>query len=299
MYPLSFQEYLQANRENSLIDILRESSPTNPLPHPFHFRLIEHLRIFMITGGMPEVVDNYIQYQDLNRTVTLLDSLINNLDDDFAKYKALVPVSRLREVFKSVASQTGNKFKYSKVSLEDNHRQIKEAVELLERAGLVYRVFHTHANGIPLGSELDSKKFKMILFDHGIHQRIMGLDIKKLILPKDYSSIYKGSLAEQFTGVELVKYHSSLLRPSLYYWHREKSGSMAEVDYLVQKDEKIIPIEVKAGGRGKMQSLRLFLSSKKADFGVRIALENFSTYEDVRVYPVYGIYNLIYNPTNS
>ena len=293
MYPLSFSEYLTANNEETLLQILQEASPASPLPLAFHNRLIDYLRIFMVIGGMPEVVANYIEYQDLNRSLTILDELITSFDDDFAKYKIQVPVSRLREVFQSVTYQTGNKFIYTKASKQANSYQIKQALNLLERAGLIYRIVHTHANGLPLGSEINPKKFKLILLDHGMHQRLLGLDIRKLILPNDYSSVHRGHLAEQFVGTELIKYSTNTRQPSLYYWHREKANSNAEVDYVLQQNEQIIPIEVKSSGRGRMQSLRLFLSSKSTEYGIRIALENFSTYGDVQVYPLYAVKNLL------
>jgi len=162
-------------------------------------------------------------------------------------------------------------------------------------SGLVYRVQNTAANGIPLGAEVNPKNFKLILFDHGIFQRILGLELSSYLTDKDFSTVNKGSLAEQFVGTEIMKYQAGAIRPQLFYWHREKRGSNAEVDYLIQKNQEIIPIEVKSGLQGKMQSLRLFLQEKNIETGTRVSLENYGQYDNIRVLPLYALKKLFSN----
>jgi predicted AAA+ superfamily ATPase len=159
-------------------------------------------------------------------------------------------------------------------------------------AGLVYKIQHTAANGIPLGAEINPKKFKLILFDHGIFQRLSGLQLSDILLAKDFTAINKGNLAEQYAGMELIKNSLPTIKPRLFYWHREKRGSNAEVDYVLQIGDRITPIEIKSGSQGKMQSLFLMLSEKKISQGVRVSLENFSRYDKISVYPLYGINNI-------
>ncbi|RLD39968.1 MAG: hypothetical protein DRI89_12990 [Bacteroidetes bacterium] len=190
-------------------------------------------------------------------------------------------------------SISGNKFTFSKASNTANQKQIKETLQLLVMAGLAYKVQHSSASGLPLGAGVRPNKFKVILFDHGIFQRILGLNLSNHLLANDFSTINKGNLAEQFVGMEFIKYFSPHARPQLYYWHREKRGSNAEVDYLLQINTNIIPVEVKSGTQGKMQSLFLFLKEKNIPLGVRISLENFSQYDKIHVYPLYGVENLL------
>ncbi|MEA3443662.1 MAG: ATP-binding protein [Bacteroidota bacterium] len=293
MYPMSFNEFLWAINEEKLCLLKQDASPDNPLNPVFHTKLINYLKQFLLTGGLPEVVNTYIETNDLRQSQIVLDELINGLDDDFAKYKKLVPVSWLRNVFEAVVVQSGNKFNYSKVSTNANHQQLKEALNLLEMAGLVYKVTHTSANGLPLGAQLNHKKFKAILYDHGVFQKLLGLDLSNHLLATDFSAINKGKLAEQFVGTELVKYSSFWSKPKLYYWHREKRGSMAEVDYIIQDNESILPLEVKSGMQGKMQSLWVFLREKNIQHGVRISLENFSHYNSIKVFPLYAVDNIL------
>jgi uncharacterized protein len=295
MFPLSFDEYLLGMGEKSLFQFKTSHRPDTPLPLAIHEKLLDYLRKFLVLGGLPEVVHSFAESRDYLQAQKILDRLINGYEDDFAKYKMRVPVSRLREVFRYAVYQTGKKFSISKASESSNHAQIKEALDLLEMAGLVYRVQHTAANGIPLGAEVNPKNFKVILFDHGIFQRILGLDLSIYLTEKDFSTINKGNLAEQFVGTEIIKNQADTTRPQLFYWHREKRGSSAEVDYLVQKNHEIIPIEVKSGLQGKMQSLRLFLQEKKIDPGIRISLENFGDYDNIQVLPLYAVRSLFNN----
>jgi len=293
MYPLSFKEFLWANNETSLSDLSRQSSPLQPIHEVFHNKLIKYLKQFLLTGGLPEAVDVFIRTGNLRASQIVLDQLITGLDDDFAKYKKLVPVHRLREVFQSVAFQSGGQFNLSRVSQEMNLEQIKECLMLLEMAGLIHTIKHSSANGIPIGAETNQKKFKIIMFDHGMFQRILGLELTQQLLADDFETINKGYLAEQFAGTELIKHKLPQTKTQLYYWHREKKGSMAEVDYLIQQSDKIVPVEIKSGTQGKMQSLWMFLKEKNIEKGIRISLENFSQYPGIDVYPLYAIENVV------
>ncbi len=295
MYPMSFDDFLIASGQESLLEIKQESNPDKPLNPAFHQRLTGYLKQFLLTGGLPEVVRTFLDSGDLRKSQVILDQLIVTLNDDFAKYKKIVPVSRIREVFEAVVYQSGNKFNISKASDSASHRQIKEALELLEMAGLIHRINHTAASGLPLGALINPGKYKMILFDHGIFQRILGLSLSDHLLANEFSLINKGNLAEQFVGTELIKLQPPVSRPQLFYWHRETRGSTAEVDYILQKNDQIIPVEVKSGTQGKMQSLRILMNEKKLPGGIRVSLENFAKYENIRVYPLYAVRNLLYS----
>jgi len=294
MYPMSFNEFLWANHERNLCELLENASPAYPIHKAFHQKLTRYLKQFLYIGGLPEVVKIFINTGDLQKAQSILDGLITGLDDDFSKYKKHIPVSRIKEVFQAVTIQSGNKFILSKAAGNANHEQIKEALTLLEMAGLVHKVKHSHANGIPLGGEINQKKFKTIMFDHGVFQRILGLELSQYLLATDFDTINKGNLAEQFAGTEILKYANPQTRAQLYYWHREKRGSNAEVDYMIQKSDKIIPVEIKSGKQGKMQSMWLFINEKKPDYGIRISLENFSKYDKILVYPLYAIWNIFH-----
>jgi len=181
---------------------------------------------------------------------------------------------------------------YSKACTHANYNQIKEALQILMTAGLVIPVTHSSANGIPLGAGANPQKQKMLVYDTGIFQRIMGLDLADFLLSKKFDAINKGNLSEQLVGLELMKSESCYQNPSLYYWHREAKNSNAEVDYVIPVSQEIVPVEVKAGTKGSMQSLFLFLQEKNLQKGIRISNENFSVYDTIEVYPLYAVENL-------
>ena len=198
-------------------------------------------------------------------------------------------MARLNEVFQAVVFQAGQKFVYAKACAHAKQHQIKQALQLLVTAGLVIPVAHSSANGIPLGAGANPRKQKMLVFDTGIFQRIMGLDLADFLLAKEFDAVNKGNVAEQFVGLELLKSESCYQPPSLYYWHRDAKNSNAEVDYVIATTRGIVPVEVKAGTKGAMQSLFLFLREKNLPKGIRVSNENFSAYAAIEVYPLYAV----------
>lgn len=293
MYPFSFEEFLNANNLSLLVEAYKTASPYNPLMDALHSKLLDQLKLFLLIGGMPKAVSKYVETQDLRQCQEVLNDLVISYQDDFSKYNNKVPTSRINEVFNSVALQSQGKFVYSSVNKDLTVAQVKTALELLIKAGLVHSVMHTSANGIPLGAEVNPKYQRMILLDTGIIQRILHLDLTEIMLANDFKTVNRGAMAEIFVATELMKAAPCTERPQLYCWHVEKKDCQAEVDFVVQRNTAIIPIEVKSGNSGSMQSLRIFMSQKKIDKGIRTSLENFAQYENIEVIPLYAISNIV------
>ena len=289
MYPFSFEEFLHAMERNVLLEKLKTATPENPLSEEVHLKLKELFLRFAVIGGMPEVVAKYASGGSLLECQNKLDELTDTLYNDFAKYKQRVPATRLEEVFSAIIAQTGQKFTYTKVATSANSMQVKESVELLKMAGLVYVATHSSANGLPLGAETNPRYQKLMILDTGIYQRFLRLDLTNLLLNEKIEQINKGALAEMFVGTELVKSQNNRLPAELYYWQREKGGSTAEVDYVIQQEQNIVPIEVKAGTKGAMQSMFLFLAEKQQPYGIRCSMENFGRFQNIKIYPLYAI----------
>ncbi|MDR2233793.1 MAG: ATP-binding protein [Tannerella sp.] len=292
MYPFSFQEFMLSCGEELLWNEVCKSSPEKPLLSVFHDKCLEYLKKYLIIGGMPAAVSIFLKYNDILRVQKTLDSLIQSFQNDFAKYKKKVPALLLREVLSSVVKQSGGKFIYSKAADTSGHN-IKQALNMLIMAGLVIPIVSSSANGIPLGAETNYKKCKMLLLDTGIFQRLLGLQLSEILFADDFDVVNKGAIAEQFTGLELLKNSSPYIAENLYFWTREKEKSHAEVDYLIQQNELIVPVEVKSGKSGKMQSMHLFINEKQAKYGIRTSLENFCQYDKIKVIPLYAIGNVI------
>jgi predicted AAA+ superfamily ATPase len=294
LYPVSFEEFLVAFGEEGSLKMLHKASVHNPLDLAFHRRLVDAFKIYLTIGGMPEVVQAFCDTRDLRACQEILSDLLVTFRDDFAKYKTRAPTALLNEVLQSICHQAGSKFKYSSVDRTSSVKPIKDALDLLCLAGLARKVYHTDARGLPLGAQINPKRFKVMLLDVGLHQRILGMNIPDLMTAQNLDVINKGSLAEVFVGQEMVVGQTNREPASLYYWHREARSSNAEVDYVVGMDGKILPIEVKAGGKGSMQSIRQFMNERGLLQGLRVSLENFAVLKDLEIAPLYAIASYLY-----
>lgn len=293
MYPMSFDEFLYAHNEGQLVDLKKQATSVNPLNLTFHNKLTEYLKKFLLTGGMPEVVKTYLKNSSNPDAVQKeLADIMVSLYDDFVKYKKRSPVLRLREVLDSAIQQAGGKYVYARAGELSNIAQAKEAIELLEMAGLIHRVYHTSGQGLPLGAGANHKIFKVLFLDTGLLQQSAGLRLADFLVARNTEMLNKGRVAEIFAGLEMIKYEAAENRPQLYYWHREKRGSNAEVDYLFNDKGMIRPVEIKSGSSGKMQSLYQFLDEREGSKGIRISMENFGSYGKIEVIPLYAISNL-------
>jgi uncharacterized protein len=287
MYPLSFMEFLVAANQEKMTELISTNPPGSPVDTAIHLKIMEKLRIFCVIGGLPDVVKAWIEKGDFNACQQILDDLITAYHDDFAKYERHTPVLALNEVFQAFIRQAGGKFKYSETGGGSAYHY-KNALELLVKAGLAYQVFHTAGNGLPLASQVKLQRFKMLIFDTGIFQRLSALNLADYMSTDSEALQNSGVLAELHTGNEIIKNQPSGRRSELYYWHREAKSSNAELDYLLAVRGRIVPVEVKAGTRGSMQSMRRFLDEHKIDFGIRCSGENYSLMDRICVLPLYA-----------
>jgi len=288
LYPMSFGEFLTALGREDLREHLK-TNITREMPEPIHRQLLSFIRDYTIIGGMPAVVRKYIETQNIRECQTIQTRLIETYQKDFSKYSKRSQIKYLRLLFEAIPSQLGNKFVYSHISQEIKSREFSDALDLLEMAGVAHRVYHSSCSGVPLGATIDLKKFKVLFFDVGLALRILGVDVKHLFLNPDITLINKGAIAELFVGLELIAYGDSDQRTRLYYWHREKRGAQSEVDYVLAVSNRIVPIEVKSGHRGRLYSLQLFLEEERAKGGIKISQNPFKAQGKIVELPFYGI----------
>jgi predicted AAA+ superfamily ATPase len=146
---------------------------------------------------------------------------------------------------------------------------LKNTLDLLEMAKVIFRVYHSAGNGVPLGAEMKAKDFKPLFLDIGLMTHSLGLNLPALQVVKDLTLVNNGAVAEQFIGQHLLYQNLSYEKPELYYWNREKKSSSAEVDFLLSIGNVVIPVEVKAGAAGSLKSLQVFVSEKRAPAALR------------------------------
>ncbi len=290
LYPLSFLEFLNARGFSKLRDHIYELSPKNQPDEVIHNQALSLLMEYLAIGGMPEVVASWCKDQNLKECNRLLHSLVETFMQDFEKYASRhKQIAHLNLVMKKIPALLGEKFIYSKISKDLRSREMSPALDLLEKAGIIYRVYHTSANGVPLGAEVNHDRFKIILFDIGITQSLLGLDSGDWIIDSRNALSNKGMLTEAFVGQELVAYHYLQQKPDLYYWHRDKRGSRAEVDYVVAFQKDIVPIEVKSGSAGTLKSLKLFITEKKKALGIRLWHHSYAVSGKIFSFPLYDV----------
>ncbi|WP_044263488.1 ATP-binding protein [Bacteroides timonensis] len=294
MYPFSFDEFLEAQGLGLQTDYKQnEADCEHPLPAPLHQEMISQLRSYYLVGGMPEAVRIWVETADYNECFVVHNDILDTYQDDFKKYKTRISPLLLSQTLKSVALQAGQKFVYARVSDGIDGTAVKEALSLLSLAGLVTPVTHTAANGIPLGAEINEKFRKFLFLDVGLMQSLLGIQPMDILITNETDFVNKGGMSEVFAGLELMKYASYLKKADLYYWQRTERNAQAEVDYVISIKGKIYPIEVKANNSGSMQSMYKFMELKGSDYGIRTSLEPFSSYEKVKVVPLYALSNKV------
>ncbi|MBD5252152.1 MAG: ATP-binding protein [Bacteroides sp.] len=311
MYPMTFDEYLEANGETILLDYKRKASSEHPLPESLHNKLTALVRSYFLVGGMPEVVGKWVETHDYLQCQEVQDDIISGYEDDFPKYRKKIDPVLLRLTLRGVAAQVTQKFSYADVGGGYRTEEVKKALEMLLLAGICTQVIRTDANGLPLGSESDLRYRKILILDSGLYLRLLNMssiDVSKIvaeILTEDAADlINKGPLAEMVAGLEMLRYKTPNIRHDLYYWTRVAKNSQAEVDYIEAKDSRVLPIEVKASTKGGMKSLWIFMREKGLSSAIRCSLENFDQFEYidresdnavrcVKICPIYALSNLI------
>lgn len=307
VFPMTFDEFLTANGEQLLMEARNAASSSQPLPQPLYEKLVGLLRTYMLVGGMPEAVAKWVETHDYLACQEVQDDIVVTYEDDFPKYRKKIAPTLLRLTMRSAAVQTTKKFVCSAVGGDYKAAEVKKALDMLAKAGIVIPVTHTDANGLPLGSEADKSYQKMLLLDTGLTLRLLNMttgDISELteqILTSSVTDLVnKGPMAEMLAGLELLHYRTPNIRHEMYYWQRQAKNSQAEVDYISSYRQTVLPIEVKAEIQGGMKSLWLFMREKKLTNAIRCSLENFGAFDfedkeaggairHVQICPLYAI----------
>lgn len=285
VYPLSFAEYLTNLGYQDLRDYLFKKENDSVL----HQKLLDHLKNYMWLGGMPAVIDAWINDRNSIVCQNIQDEIIESYQIDFHRYATQREIPHVTKVFEKIPALLGNKFKYSNVDSDTRAEVLKNALLLLDYAGIANKCVHTSAQKYPLGAEADDKKFKVFFFDIGIAARLLGLDIRQWLI-KPLQLANQGSMAEQFVAQEMMAYSDYHKTNKLYYWHREAKSSNAEVDFVVMKHGEIIPVEVKSSNKGSMKSMELFFASHpNSSFGLKVSEGNFAQQAKLQEIPLYAL----------
>ena len=306
MYPMTFDEFLDATSNHGIATMRDMADSQHPLDLPFHNKLVEMFRIYLMVGGMPEAVAAWVNTMDFLRCQKVHNDIILTYEDDFNKYKKNANPDLLRVVMRGVCHQIGKPISFTEIARDVRSTNIREALRQLTQAGILTPVVSTAANGIPLDAEAKFHRAKYLFLDPGLLLSVLQLDntesrqlMNLIMVGTPHDLVNKGAITEMVAGLEMVRHKNPIQRQKLFYW--EKTGnSTAEVDYLQIKDMTVLPIEVKASTQGGMKSLWAFMREKHLHEAVRCSLENFGefNYSDpldngemrhVRIVPLYAV----------
>jgi uncharacterized protein len=284
--PVTFEEFLEYSGNGQFLDLLNSHDLRTPLHDAIHEKGNSLLQTYLAVGGMPEVCRDYVSNNNLLRCQELQSELLTTYRDDFPKYvHRHSDLQRVSAVFERVPNLVGKVVKYVEISREHQARELRSALDALHLADVIHKVYKS--SGDPLGALVDHSRYKLIFLDVGLMQRACGMSLKNWVHDPT-SFIHSGSIAEQFVGQQLHAYRT-LPNDSLFYWERAKSSSSAEIDYLVQKEGAVIPIEVKSGAHGRLRSMAVYLDQfSDTPYGIKTSLDNFQWKSKIRSVPLYA-----------
>lgn len=284
--PMSFTEFLLANGDENLVEYLQSVQSIEPIPEAFFNPLSEKLKMYYVTGGMPESVLMWTQARDVNAMQEALSAIIEAYERDFAKHPETAEFPKISMIWKSIPSQLARenkKFLYKVVKEGARAREYEDALQWLVDARLVHKVFRSSAPGLPLSAYDDLSAFKIYLVDVGLLRRLSQLAPTAFGEGNRLFTEFKGALTENFVLQTLLTQFEVMPR----YW--SQTNPPYEVDFLIQRDNDIFPIEVKAETNIKSKSLKKFkeLFADQVKLRIRFSLDNLKLDSDVLNIPLF------------
>ena len=284
LYPLSFREFLCALGEMRFVEIL-DSSDTDMVT-VFKSKYIDRLREYYFVGGMPEVVQSYLDSKDFNQVREIQKNLLNYYQQDFSKHAEATLVSRLNLVWNSIPMQLAKenkKYIYGQVREGARAKDFELAIQWLMDCGLIHKVQRIKKPGLPLKAYLDLDAFKIYLLDIGLLMAMVDLDARVIIDGNRIFTEFKGALTEQYVLQQLI----ADLGIEAYYYSTEKSSG--EIDFLLQGKSSILPLEVKAEENLRAKSLKAFCEKYHPVCAVRTSMSDYREQEWMTNIPLYNI----------
>lgn len=290
LYPMSFVEFLISLGHENVVQQLEQKNWE--VLHSFHEKLIELLRLYYFIGGMPEIVANYIENNDLEIVRSLQQKLLMGYENDFAKYAPNEIVPKIKLVWHSIISQLSKenrKFIYNLIKFGARAKDFETAINWLCDAGLILKINRIEKPTLPLNAYLDYDAFKLFFLDIGLLNAVGNLDPKILLEKNKIMLEFKGALTEQFVCQQLI------IDYELYYW---SSGNTSEIDFILQNKNEIIPIEVKSEENLKSKSLKVFVEKFSNKNALRISMSNYRKEEWLTNIPLYAVNGSIADTQN-
>lgn len=286
LFPLSFMEFLESVGEEQLVNLLQNKNWE--LLAVFHDKLVEILRLYYFVGGMPEVILNYVENKNLDTVRIIQQRIIAGYENDFAKHAPNDIVPRIRLVWNTLISQLAKenrKFIYGQIKKGARAKDFETAINWLVDAGLVLKVNRIEKPTLPLNAYADFDAFKLFFIDIGLLNAIGDLDQRILLDKNNILTEFKGALTEQFVCQQLK------IKKKLYYW--TATNATAEIDFVLQFQNEIIPIEVKAEENLKSKSLKVYVEKYAPKTAIRTSMSKYRQEGWLINIPLYGISEIL------
>ena len=284
--PMTFEEFLLANGDNNLLSFLQSYDLLEPVPEAFFNPLYEKLKMYYVTGGMPESVLIWTKARDVSAMQEALSGILEAYERDFAKHPSIAEVPKISMIWKSVPSQLARenkKFIYKVVKEGARAREYEDALQWLADARLIHKIYRSTAPGIPIAAYDDLPAFKIYLVDLGLLRRMAQLAPSAFGEGNRLFTEFKGALTENFVLQTLLTQFEVVPR----YW--SQNNPPYEVDFLIQRENDIFPIEVKSESNIESKSLKKFkeIFPDKVKLRIRFSLANLKLNDDVLNIPLF------------
>ena len=284
--PMTFTEFLLANGDDNLVNYLNSINTIEPIPDAFYNPLYEKLKMYYVTGGMPEPVLMWTKERDVEAMQEALSGIINAYERDFAKHPDISEFPKISMIWKSIPSQLARenkKFIYKVVKEGARAREYEDALQWLVDARLVHKVYRSTAPGLPISAYDDLSAFKIYLVDVGLLRRLAQLAPTAFGEGNRLFTEFKGALSENYVLQTLVTQFEVMPR----YW--SQNNPPYEVDFIIQRENDIFPVEVKAEFNTKSRSLKKYveLFGDKIKLRIRFSMDNLKLDEDVLNIPLF------------
>lgn len=293
MLPMTYEEFLLARGFKQRVDLLQ--SGMWDVVNSLRTLYIQHLREYYLVGGMPEAVKKFIDTNDANAVREVQKEILHAYEKDISKHAPDEQVVRINQVWNSIPSQLAKenkKFIYGVVKQGARAKDYELAIQWLIDAGLIYKISRVKTIGMPLKIHEDISAFKLYLLDCGLLGAMSNTPPALLLLPNNDNS-GKGDFTENFICCQL----ESLRNIPIYYYSKE--NSQLEIDFVIQIDTNIIPLEVKAEENLQAKSLKVILANNPGMYGLRFSMSNYREQENITNVPLYGARGYLVNVLNN
>jgi uncharacterized protein len=287
LHPISFSEFLISTGQERLAKELEAKNWA--VISVFHDKLIELLRLYYFIGGMPEVVSNYLMHKDLQACRTIQQKILAGYQLDFGKHVPGNLLPRIRLVWNNLVSQLAKenkKFIYGQVKKGSRAKEFELAINWLISAGLLIKVSRIKKGVLPLNAHADLDAFKLFFVDIGLLNAMAELEASALVEKNKILTEFKGALTEQYVCQQLV----TSIGANLFYW--SAANGSAEVDFVIQQQNAIVPIEVKAEENLKSKSLQVFVEKFKTPEAIRLSMSPYRKQDWMTNIPLYGTHSI-------